>query len=131
MDSDAALAEILDKCTELLASESVPEGQTDQEWLYSLALELSQQVKDLDHCIVNSDDRLPKRWKKASPWSPSIQKYIEENSVQCPFCGRDSFGLQYGSPDTVGSKVEVPVFCRDCEQEWVDIYALTAVRKIK
>lgn len=61
MDINEAVAQLIAKCKELLATESVPEGQIDQEYLYALALEVAQSVVDIDTWLMRGG-AIPLRW---------------------------------------------------------------------
>ena len=60
---DEAVSALLERAKEILANESLPGGQAEQEQFYILALDLARQVLDVDTWITRGD-HMPARWNR-------------------------------------------------------------------
>lgn len=64
------------------------------------------------------ETQLSKKRKKPM----SKKEYARSCGIACPFC--ESTNLDSGGVDINGGFVVQDTSCRDCKEEWVDIYQL-------
>ena len=53
------------------------------------------------------------------------KKYLQQRGLTCPFCG--TWDIEGGSIDFEAGEIAQRIFCHACNEQWTDVYKLTAV----